>query len=80
MMPRPPLPDDEPTEVPEVPDLGREDDLERSLGETEPERSLPPEEERTETVDERVPEGFSERPPKVPDGATPTGEPGTSPS
>ena len=45
MMPRPPLPDDEPTDAPEVPDLGREDDLERSLEETEPEREMPSEEE-----------------------------------
>ena len=69
MMPRPPLPDDEPTETSEIPDLGREDDLERSLGETEPERSMPPEEGRP--IDQGVREGSSARPPVARDG-TPT--------
>ena len=41
MMPRPPLPDDEPSDTSEVSDLGREDDLERSLGQTERDDATP---------------------------------------
>ena len=52
MMPNPPLPDDDPTTTSDVPDLGREDDLQRSVEEGDAERAVPSEEERPETADE----------------------------
>lgn len=76
MMPRPPLPDDDPTTVPEMPDLGREEDLDRSLDDAEPERSVPREEERPPTSDERGPDDL---PAIEPDDATPSEDPGISP-
>jgi hypothetical protein len=79
MMPNPPLPADDPTTNTDVPDLGRRDDLERSLDDGDADRSVPPEEERPETADEKRPEGLSERPSIEPDDATPTEDPGVSP-
>jgi hypothetical protein len=79
MMPNPPLPDDDPTATADRPDLGRRDDLERSLDERDGERSVPSEEERHETADEKHPEGLDERQAIEPDDATPSEDPGLSP-
>ena len=62
MIPNPPLPDDDPAATADRPDLGRQDDLERSLDERDGAPSMPPEEERPETADEKQPEGLDERP------------------
>ena len=79
MIPNPPLPDDDPAATADRPDLGRRDDLERSLDERDGAPSMPPEEERPETADEKQPEGLDERPRIEPDDATPSEDPGLSP-
>lgn len=79
MMPNPPLPDDDPTTTSDVPDLGREDDLQRSVDQGDAERAVPTEEERPETADEASGGDAPDRPRIDPDDATPPEDPGISP-
>ena len=77
MMPNPPLPDDDPT-TSDAPDLGRDDDLERSLDDRDADRAVPSE-DRPRTADEETGVDAADRPRIDPDDATPTDDPGISP-
>ncbi|HSL09969.1 MAG TPA: hypothetical protein VLA82_01465 [Actinomycetota bacterium] len=83
MIPNPPMPDEDPTPTRDVPDLGRRDDLERSLEDRDADRAVSDEEERPESPDDRGTDDRggepSERPRIEPDDATPTEDPGISP-
>jgi hypothetical protein len=79
MIPNPPMPDDDPTSTPDVPDLGREDDMERTLDDRDGDRAVPEEEQRPETTDQERGVAPVDRPRIDPDDATPTEGPGLSP-